>query len=492
MATTTANNKRALLLLAHQGRSYLPMIMQALGKFGVACLVLSSKPLDPCELDNLRTCQPAELWDVKDDYLDESHVASAIEQAQALGYEIVGALATFEGYRALMAETNLHLNATDANPAAITHSMDKYLCRKTLAQNGLSGSVAEIVDANNIDALRNSGRKLFIKPRRGAGSFACFALDDTFTADKLHELQRQMRDDVAFRAIFSGQFDFIAEDCIHGDEYSFEVLVSAGESYVIGVHAKYLDDSSGTTLETSNSCPAPRLSDAHQLEGERYVDRCLAALDLREGCYHIEARHNAADGRWDIIEINTRMGGALINESIGVFTGGVSILELWIQALCSRSDAERAAFGSCLTALRERALAASINRLSTARYFSAAMASAIGCSSTLPSKDCHANRIFTRSSSSRGPGCPIRSGASLSPMYFGRSKSPISQRNSIPCRSCSTKSSSLNTASITKPQHRSPLSPRSGMAGLQTSPAFTYILPPIMRNIISEPATPPH
>lgn len=344
--------KKSLLLLVHQGRSYVAMVRQYLDRLGIACLVLSSKPGDPRDLAaTAQHCQ--RLWQVEQDYLDEGHTAAVLEQARAEGYEIVAALATFEGCRMLMAETNRALGAVDADPAAVRHCMDKFLCRGSLREQGLSRADCVLLTPDLLDSLRAGPRRLFVKPRRGAGSFACFRLDAAFSVAKLAQLQQQMRHDKAFKAIFSGQFDFIAEDYIYGDEYSFEVMVADAQSYVIGVHAKYLEESMGTTLETSNSCPAPALSDAQQLAGERYVERCLAALNLRQGCYHIEARHDPRDGHWDIIEINARMGGALINQSIGVFTGGVSMLELWVKTLCSRSAEERAALQSLLASLRE-------------------------------------------------------------------------------------------------------------------------------------------
>jgi len=344
---------KSLLLFAHQGRAYLALVQQALDRLGVVCLVLSSHPRDARDLEQLKDQMPARLWSVDDEYLAESHVARVLEQAREEGYEVVASLATFEGYRMLMAHTNRVLQAYDADPAAVAHGMDKYLCRRSLVERGLSRSTITLLSIENIDALRTSERKLFVKPRRGAGSFACFRLDETFNADKLHALQQQMQDDLAFRAIFAGKFDFIVEDYIGGDEYSFEVLVVGGESYVIGVHAKYLDDSGGIVLEVGNSCPAPRLSDSQQLAGESYIAECLAALQLSEGCYHIEARYDPGNDHWDIIEINVRMGGALINQSIGVFTGGISMLELWAQALCSNTDAERASLSDELSGLRE-------------------------------------------------------------------------------------------------------------------------------------------
>jgi biotin carboxylase len=343
----------ALLLFAHQARSYAAMIKEYVGRLDVALVILSSKPRDPRDLEQLAAIGPARLWHVDDEHLDESHVSMVLTEARHEGFDIIASLATFEGYRVLMALTNQRLDATDVDPAAVRRCMDKYLCRQSLVERGLSRSVATVLDGETLVALRASGRKLFVKPRRGAGSFACFRLDDTLTLERLHALQQQMRNDQAFRAIFAGQFDFIAEDYVNGDEYSLEVLVTGGASHVIGVHAKYLDDSSGTTLETSNSLPAPRLSDAQQLAGERFVDECLAALQLREGCYHIEARHDPRNGHWDVIEINARMGGALINQSIGIFTGGLSMLELWVRMLCSTTDAARLALREDFAALRE-------------------------------------------------------------------------------------------------------------------------------------------
>jgi biotin carboxylase len=343
----------ALLLFAHQARSYAAQIQQHAARLGVTLVVLSSRPRDVRDLDALADTGIARLWTVSDEYLDQKHVDAVLEQAADEGFEIVAALATFEGYRMLMATTNRRLGAFDADPAAVRKCMDKLRCRQTLVEHGLSRAVATVLDARSLPALQASGRKLFVKPRRGAGSFACFKLDDSLNFERLQALQQQMREDLAFRAIFAGQFDFIAEDCIPGDEYSLEVMVVDGASYVIGVHAKYLDDSSGTTLEVSNSLPAPRLSDASQRDAELYVGDVLAALQLREGCYHIEARHDPRSGRWDIIEVNVRMGGALINQSVGVFTGGLSMLELWVQTLCSRNTVQREGLRRRLGALRE-------------------------------------------------------------------------------------------------------------------------------------------
>jgi biotin carboxylase len=350
---TATTAKKALLLLAHQGRGYFAAIQQSLHELGVACLVLSSKPRNAHDAEELVRLAPERLWVAEDTGLEEHHVARTLEEAKAEGYEVVAALATFEGYRRLMAEINHQLGAKDPAPADIALCMDKYLCRRHLFERGLSHSNAVLLDAQTLAALHADPRPRFVKPRRGAASFACFRLDSAVTIDKLHELQQQMRTDVWLNAMFLGQFDFIAEDYIPGDEYSFEVLVLNAESYVIGVHAKYLCEGRGTTLEVSTSLPAHRLSDAQELAGEQYIARCLRSLNLNFGCYHIEARFDPRTDRWDVIEINVRMGGALINQSVGVFTGGPTLLDLWIRVLCSGGAAESDALHIQLSALRE-------------------------------------------------------------------------------------------------------------------------------------------
>lgn len=342
----------ALLLFAHQARSYAALVRTYTERLGIALVILSSRARDPRDLEQISAVGAARLWHVDDDYLNDVHVEETMAEARAEGFAIVATLATFEGYRLLMARANRLLGATDADPDALRVCMDKLQCRTQLNELGLSGARTTLLDHETLPALLASGRSLFIKPRRGAGSFACFRLDAGLTLARLDALREQMRADLAFRAIFDGQFDFIAEDYIGGDEYSFEVIAADARSYVIGVHAKYLDDATGTTLEMGNSLPAPALSDAQQREGEQFIEQCLAALRLSDGCYHIETRFDGRAGRWDIIEINARMGGALINQSVGVFTGGISMLELWVQALCT----ERTAAGAWhrrLDALRE-------------------------------------------------------------------------------------------------------------------------------------------
>lgn len=354
---------RALLLLVHQARSfvYVGQLAGYARRLGLACVVVSSRAASADDLERIRASADR-VWVLEADDLDDSVVRAVLPEVLA-DYAPAGVLATFEGYRVLMAELNRQFDVADASPSALASCMDKLACRTTLSVAGLSRARAERLDGDAIQRLRSEGRASFIKPIRGIGSFACFRLDDSVTIQHIETLQAQMRSDAKFKSIFGEQFGFFAEDYIDGDEYSFEVLVADGDVCVVGVHAKFVGECFGTTLEMANSLPAAALDNETQRGGERFIADCLRVLGLDDGAYHIETRYDPAAKHWEIIEINTRMGGALINQSVEAYTGGWSFLELWTRLLCTRGT-EREETLALLRSLREseRRSAGSVDR----------------------------------------------------------------------------------------------------------------------------------
>ncbi|MDK1290631.1 ATP-grasp domain-containing protein [Pseudoalteromonas umbrosa] len=349
--------KPALLIMAHQGRSYIKLLQKHLDELNVTCLVVSSIPRSDADLKLLQQ-HSEQVWVTDQHAITEDDLFSVLALAQK-DYEILSVLATFEAYRLLMAKANATLGHTDADPQALALCMDKLACRQKLFALNLSKVDSRLIaNEADLDALHKSQSAYFIKPRRGAGSFACFKLTPELNIKKLQELEQQMRHDKQFSAIFNGMFDFMAESYIHGDEYSFETIVLNDDAYVIGVHAKYLEESKGTTLEVSNSLPATTLSDEQQRSGEQFIRQCIRGLGLSQGAYHIETRFNAQSDEWEIIEINARMGGALINQSVETFTEGESILKLWVELLCTTQSQQRLADKlSALTESHRRAKA---------------------------------------------------------------------------------------------------------------------------------------
>lgn len=342
----------ALLILAHQGRSYIKPLRAYLDAMEVLCIVVSSTPRTPQDLQLLEEYSD-KVWVTEHDVITEDALFSLLALAQE-SYQVLSVLATFEAYRLMMAKANTTLGLRDASPDSLALCMDKLACRQALFAASLSKAESYLLTTDEqIQALKNNDLPYFIKPRRGAGSFACFRLNNRLTLQNLNGLKQQMRRDKQFKSIFNGMFDFVAESYIEGNEYSFETLVLNSEVYVIGVHAKYLEESKGTTLEVSNSLPAVNLSNEEQLSGEEFIEKCIRELKIEQGAFHIETRYDINKGQWEIIEINTRMGGALINQSVEIFTQGESFLKLWVELLCVTSAGQEQLLADKLSNLRE-------------------------------------------------------------------------------------------------------------------------------------------
>ncbi len=214
-----------------------------------------------------------------------------------------------------------------------------------------------MIDVESLPVL-DSTKTWFVKPVRGAGSFGCFVLHDPSELRELPGLQAQMRGDGKMSAIFMDRYDFLVEEFIDGPEFSFEVIGAAGACHIC-VHEKARMESRGrTTLELLSVSPPVSIGAAAVLEGADFVTRCLDAADLHAGAFHVEAKYWTAKRRWEIIEINPRMGGSLINASVQTVTG-CSVLALWVESLLARDDEEIEAIRerlravSQLTALRE-------------------------------------------------------------------------------------------------------------------------------------------
>lgn len=341
--------KRAILLLMHQGKSYTEEIAAATAGLGLTLVALSSQPATPEVLDasrrHLADCVVTEEPDLCSGDLDK-----AVSELAGRGYSVEAALATFEGYRFLMAELNARLGARDSAGAALRLCLDKYELRRYLFAEGLSEVRVHRLTPGVTPELDPSAG-WFVKPVRGASSFATFILDDADDLADLAAIQEQMRADRRMKAIFMDRYDFLVEEYVEGPEFSFETFVLDGRIHHLCVHEKArVERLKRTTLEGMSVSPPVSIDRELILDGSDHVTRCLAALarhGLTAGAFHIEVKYWESRKRWEIIEINPRMGGSLINASVQTVTGH-SLLDLWTESLLLPAG-ERDAFHDRLT-----------------------------------------------------------------------------------------------------------------------------------------------
>ncbi|MFK0160470.1 acetyl-CoA carboxylase biotin carboxylase subunit family protein [Streptomyces sp. NPDC090493] len=349
---------RAVLLLMHQGKSYTEEAAAAAAGLGLSLVAVSSRPKTPQALkESLRHL--ADCVVTEEPELHFGDVEKAVRELADRGYRVEAALASFEGYRLLMAELNQQLGARDSAAPALRLCLDKYALRRHLFAEGLSEVRVHRLAPGALPEL-DPGARWFVKPVRGAASFAAFVLEDTDDLADLPAIQEQMRADRSMKAIFMDRYDFLAEEYVEGPEFSFETFVLDGRVHHLCVHEKArVERLERTTLEGMSVSPPVSLGRELVLEGADFVTRCLQSLQghgLSAGAFHIEAKYWESKKRWEIIEINPRMGGSLIDPSVRTVTG-LSFFDLWTEALLlpgGRQDAfhDRLTRASQLEALR--------------------------------------------------------------------------------------------------------------------------------------------
>jgi hypothetical protein len=340
----------AVVLLMHQGNSFTEELKALLDTRNLVLVAISSQPPDPSVFEKNKV--HLDDWVVTDrSELTGADVTAAARRFAESGYRLRAAIATFEGYRLLMADLNQLLGARDSSRPALELSLHKFRCREFLSGSGLSKVVCRMIRSGNgaagvRDQLDRS-RRWFVKPVRGAASFGCFILEDGDDLHDISSMQNQMHEDQKLSSIFMGQFDFFAEEYVEGPEFSFEI-VAADRPRTVCIHEKArVERLERTTLENMSISPPIGLPDTTLLDGVTFVSDCLTAIGLTSGAFHVEMKYWQAKQRWEIIEINPRMGGSLINASTERVTG-MSILELWLDSLLLRDDEALAAFHACV------------------------------------------------------------------------------------------------------------------------------------------------
>jgi biotin carboxylase len=329
---------QGVLLLSHRGFSFLEDLATQVRALDLEVYILSSTPaLSHSErreaiaaLATWSHVLPARAT------LQAADVDAALQELESSGHRVIAAISVWDGYRGLMAHSNRRLGAEDLAIETVNLLNDKLSLRHALNHAGLSAVVAQCASPELLTELRGKIGRRFIKPRRGLASFAAFELKDELQWQELEALRQGMEADEEYGELLAEHRDFIVEDFIEGQEISFEVIVAQGSAYVIGAHEKvHLVAAQRTMLEAACVAPPPSLDPKSLRRGIAFVRRVCAALGITTGCFHLECRVNGT-GHWEVIEINSRLGGAFINQSVKALSGGSCLLQLWLAGLVGR------------------------------------------------------------------------------------------------------------------------------------------------------------
>ncbi|MEU2872572.1 ATP-grasp domain-containing protein [Streptomyces olivoreticuli] len=328
-------NARGVLLLSHVGFSFMEDLVGTVTARGLKVYVLSSLP-EPQYQESRRGA----LADLADDVrVTDGHVLTPrdvedyLDHLEAAGTPVSCCLTVWEGYRHLMALANARLGVPDLDEKQVLELRDKLTLRNRLADAGLSRGRASALTPGTLAERQRGGGRYFVKPVSGIASFGTFPLTPDTTWADLERIAAEAQSDTVYASAFTaGGMEFLVEDYVPGQEFSFEVVVVDDEPHVVAVHEKCeVTETAGTVLENACVSPPTSLSREEIAVGIRWVASVLDTLGLGWGCFHIEARH--APGGWDLIEVNPRVGGSLISPSVAALTGGPGLLDLWLDSL---------------------------------------------------------------------------------------------------------------------------------------------------------------
>lgn len=248
------------------------------------------------------------------------------------GGDYVGAYANWDGQRVLMATVNERCGARDLRPDAVRLAQDKLAFRRALIEHGLSRLSVWPADSRQArDALAN-GQALIVKPRRGAGSLFTGKVRQTSELERLLRLfDAGIEDDDIFSE-FTHDNELIAETFFAGTEFSFELIRKDGATAFWCAHEKTrMEFTDLTILERGFSSPCVSISEQDCSTAFALIEKALTVLELTDGCFHVEMLRDAA-GQWEFIEVNTRIGGALISDSVQAQYGR-DLLADWLALL---------------------------------------------------------------------------------------------------------------------------------------------------------------
>lgn len=328
-----------ILLLSHVGFSFVEDLAEALGAQGLRTFVLSSRP-EPAQagrLDELRRLAD-DVTATDAHVLTHRDVEACLADLHRRGETVLACITVWEGYRPLMSFANETLGVSDLGEKQVLALRDKLTLRNRLFDAGLTRVRAAELTPASLAAHQDGEGRYFVKPVSGIASYGAFPLGPGTTWADIERITAESRDDTVYASAFGDDgLTFLVEDYLPGREFSFEVVVVDGTAHVVALHEKCeVTETAGTVLENACTSPPVSVSAGERATGIAWVRRLLTELDLRWGCLHLEARYDASrpeGARWDLIEVNPRVGGSLISHSTRELTGGASLLDLWIDAL---------------------------------------------------------------------------------------------------------------------------------------------------------------
>lgn len=318
---------KEMVILSHQGGSFIGKLADACQATGLGHRIISSSPSNEDLRSALARRGNVDIVEGANLNID---TVTPLCRRMAQENTLAGVISVWEGYRPLMAALNNQFGFSDISEETALFLRDKLRVRYRLLEAGLSSVKVEIADSKNLGRRASGITRSFIKPRYGLGSIGAKEfVGRSEDMDYIQRMQKDLvKDELYGKAV--GQGEFIVEDYIPGQELSAEIVVDAGQTSVLAFHEK-VELVHGIFTTTEPFCVSPPQLAFDETSAREWLHSVQSVLGADYGCYHVEFKITPS-GSFEIIEVNPRVGGALIVESTN-YAANTDILASWIASI---------------------------------------------------------------------------------------------------------------------------------------------------------------
>ncbi|MEU9014106.1 ATP-grasp domain-containing protein [Streptomyces sp. NPDC048479] len=252
-------------------------------------------------------------------------VAEVVGTIRRIG-DVAGLVNTTDSWSLVALAVREQLGLAGQDPACVRLVRDKARLRRFLYEHGLSRVDGAPVTADD-DATALAARvglPLVVKDSAGTGS------EHVWLARTLDELTAVLPE--SRRRNLRGQLT--AEPYFLGPLYSIETLSWEGRTRVLGVSSRVLSPPPMFREEALGFPVA--LPPAMAKDAEQWIEQVLKAVGYTEGFAHTE--FIMTDHGFEVVEINPRLGGALLGEEISQ-TLGINLYATFLDLVLRRRPA---------------------------------------------------------------------------------------------------------------------------------------------------------
>ncbi|ARQ71811.1 ATP-grasp domain-containing protein [Streptomyces marincola] len=285
------------------------------------CLLTGNRAVYRHELARLAPDAPLDVVDV------DTHDPAACRAALAALPDLRGLINSTDTWSVPGADLAAEFGLPGPDPAAVRVLRDKLRVRELLRARGAGGARAVVVRPGPgaaDDVLREVGLPAVLKDSAGTSSRNVWLVrDERHLAAALAE---------AGERAFAGRL--FAEPFLSGPVYSAETLSWRGRTRLLGVLSRQMSPEPHVREEAAAFPVAHPPAERRRIE--EWADDTLRAAGHLDGFAHVEFVLTA-DGP-ELVEINRRIGGALVGEAL-CRAHGVNVYEAMIDTALGRRPA---------------------------------------------------------------------------------------------------------------------------------------------------------